>query len=393
MKIKNLVKLGIGAITATVLLSGCGASNQPQIDNKPIQLPKSNLSIDTKNELFKSLFKDNETTIESDYISYRFTRYQGHSKSIINTKAKMRVQFYLDNNEIRTNDISNCGARNCKSIAHLDDVKDFYSMIEKEKKRIAITFPKYLAEYPKYKPEIINWSNKIDKSKPKLSLKTDVVSDKRNLNEIAKNIRVTKARIKPESVYHSFKIEGGKKDFKTYLRENMCMFHVDLGEVNAKRFKLNLPIYNKINYLSKCITESKLKKDIPLVVDNVSFNYLKDTNVSSNKDMIIELESTGYKTYDVKISNKTSKFIQMKTLSLYYGGDIVSIDLNNIKLAPNSSTLKGKIQLSLLDNMDKFVKVTDINQKIDFGIAGEYTINGQFKNIYDVKALTINSFN
>lgn len=165
------------------------------------------------------------------------------------------------------------------------------------------------------------------------------------------------------------------------------------GELNYKRFKLNLETYNKVNYSARCITESKLKKDISLIVDNVSFNYLKDNYTSSNKDIIIELERTGYKTYNVKVSNKTSKFIQMKTLSLYYGGDIVSIDLNNIKLAPNSSTLKGKIQLSLLDNMDKFVKVTSINQKIDFGIAGEYTINGQFKNIYDVNPLTINSFN
>ncbi len=144
--------------------------------------------------------------------------------------------------------------------------------------------------------------------------------------------------------------------------------------------------------------------DRKIKIKRVKYNYLPSTYIASDKniEVVVKNNILGKNSIlSIVVENNTKEFVELNTISGYYGGDVIINILHNrtdkIQIPPRSSITLALTQNGnhLIDDfpVQKYLYTTDRKQKISYGFSVGYTMVNQNanKNIYKVTDYTINN--
>lgn len=172
----------------------------------------------------------------------------------------------------------------------------------------------------------------------------------------------------------------------------------DVYKIEPKNLGRYVIGYETSNFPSKIIFN----------VNRVKFNYLPNKYIASDKNIDVEVINTpfAYKSIkSIKITNKTKEFIEVDTISGYYGNDvtdhIVNIkDMKKVKISPMSHKIFSETsdpEYRVIDYpsaKSRLLLVSNKNQKIKYGFSVGYKMINQniIKNLYKVNKYSIIDF-
>jgi len=166
------------------------------------------------------------------------------------------------------------------------------------------------------------------------------------------------------------------------------------------RYRIDSSLYLKKGYYS-------LPKKVTLKINKISFDYIpkvykiSDKNIDVVVTTAIESDRPGVMTrhhryiQKFKIINKTKDFINIDKIHLFSKNDNrTNIIRNNdkIEIEPNSSKHIATNIDGRFNWLHRWVSVKDVHQKINYGYAVIYTINGKKKKISKIKSYNITDF-
>lgn len=265
-------------------------------------------------------------------------------------------------------------------------VKDRDSYIKKQDSRLKEfknEYPLALSEYTQLKPKITDWINYISKLKPKYSFENSENIDPIIMKSIEKSIileAVPKSKLNPENIYAEWRFNGENiyldrmtkrldLSLDNYLKERYPIFLYSVSSDYVK--KINSP-YIKTN-------GQIFEKDINNVVINLKDGFIykflpnKFSADDENINVTFSFEN-GY--YYAIIGNKKSEYINVKSVSMYVGEDIISYK-NLFKLPPYAKNQAESISFKIKTQYQPIY-----SKLMNYGLAVEYEINGKNKTIF-----------
>lgn len=381
--------------TLTFLLTGCGSVPPPQPYNIKVQANEK-LSQTEKQELLNKALEDikGAYNISGNCLSYT-KKWTWGRKSYYDRKD---VCYTISDDD--TINQTNSGRTNnangkAESTYQSDDEIEFKTFIETIQSTGKITeqYLNNVALYIDYKKkfnihlqEQLNIANKLG---CQLFDKTKIL----NKSEIIQlsDCEISKPKENVSPIQSFIKYEDIKKKLKlsAYLKNTTL----------DKRMKITFD-KTKIDY-SSAMTSNKFEFN----VNNIAFNYLPNTYVSSDNNIEIQVFNNNENSYDstikeIKLTNKTKEFIELDTIAGYYGSDVVDNilyihDNKKVRIPPESVitfNVGEKYKYSINDFPSKKVlNVDSRNQKVNYGFSVAYKMINQnmIKNVYDVKKYTI----
>lgn len=84
----------------------------------------------------------------------------------------------------------------------------------------------------------------------------------------------------------------------------------------------------------------------------------------------------------LKIENKTDMFVAVSSISAYFNGKVYTLNDVNLNIPPYSSSSIKRFDKSIIT----FLKISDLNKKVEYGLAIKYTdpVLGKEKTLYKV---------
>ncbi len=262
-------------------------------------------------------------------------------------------------------------------------------------------YPLFLAEYAQLKPQIVNWINHVSGLKPKYSFKNSENIDPIIMKSIEKNIiskTYPEGFFRPEYIYSTWKkyLEKNKynynkpatEDINKFLKEEYPIYLYSISSDYARRIESFTPkadIWDKDKEGKFLYYRQIFEKDIDNVIinvkDGVKYKFLPD-KFSANDENInasfsfekVQGYNKGY--YYVVVGNKTGEYINIKSVSMYIGEDIISYK-NLFKLPPYGKNLAENIKFQI-ETQYQFVD----SKLMNYGLAVEYEINGKNKTLF-----------
>ena len=153
----------------------------------------------------------------------------------------------------------------------------------------------------------------------------------------------------------------------------------------------------KFSYTKPSLTNSydKFPDNVKVGITNIEFSFMPEKVVAKNSDITISINPM-YRRDNVTIVNHTNTFLTVNSISFYYAKDIVTKEVN-IKLPPQSEV---KSSFDIAGNRCVFsgvgcyyLKYTGQNQRVNVGIAVEYTKQNSKRNsLVVIKKVSINDF-
>jgi len=358
--------------TLIITLSGCGAANP-----KPKQITGLNNSSLTKKEKKKILDIVLEHNLKPYNPSYKdsYKFYSGKVSLIHNcfylkenyiipdTKHRWKNDFNycfnLKNNIITTKYRAKCStSRNSYSDCQQEDFMNDMNNISLNLKSM---YNNEVVSYTKFKPlheqYIKDLTKKISETKITTIDKTNILS-----SEIMQRIKTSNSNQKK---LHSYFPNSAISAYKKNMTKNDYIIEYKNPIKALDRY---LIVYKQDSFENPF---DKSPKDISLNIEKISFNYLPEIVNAKNKELSVELNpNSSLSNENIALTNLTNSYINVNTISFYYGEDIFTQKIN-IKLPPQgvikTTLLIGKIQ------KNKFLPLNSVKQKVNLGLAVEYT--------------------
>jgi len=366
-----------------LLFIGCSVK-QPEFHKFNLN---SNLNITKKEEekILRNIIKNTAYFCSRKW--GRCAKVKGDTISFWGTNIVLRYRFIIDeNNQLKMIDLSynpnclhlagGCKGKDAYSLNFLPNDWGFVDYINNYQKRLAKILNRKLIQYSKFKKEYYFQKklaeDKLNKLKVKFVDNTHLLS-KNIINKIKYKIYL-KYNYDPLNVF----LEGEKISFKICIK---------LLSNKIDRYLMNL---DKMN---DCCKTKNCKNVITFKIINVFYNFLPKVFNASNNDIAVEINNNlnGYRTIkQIKIFNKTNKFIKVDNLVIYYKGLASNnLLLDSYEIAPHSYT---DIFIRNLYDFPKkrYVLLHSLSQKVDYGVSASYSIGNNKKSLYTVKRYSIN---
>lgn len=251
-------------------------------------------------------------------------------------------------------------------------------------------YPLFLAEYAQLKPQIVNWINRVSGLKPKYSFENSENIDPIIMKSIEKNI-VSKPYEghRPAYIYSSWKQylekynKPATKDITKFLNEEYPIYLYSISSDYARRIESSTP---KTDVWIRDKEEGKpsyyrqiFEKDIDNVIinvkDGIKYKFLPDKFSADDENINVTFSfENGY--YYAVIGNKKSEYINVKSVSMYVGEDIISYK-NLFKLPPYAKNQAESISFKIKTQYQPIY-----SKLMNYGLAVEYEINGKNKTIF-----------
>ena len=133
---------------------------------------------------------------------------------------------------------------------------------------------------------------------------------------------------------------------------------------------------------NKLPLNQKLKSTVTVTKVNYSDVFPKYKNKDKNIEIVFSPQTKNY-----KLINNTNKFIQIKSISLYYDGDIY-----NLTLSKDNNVIATELSPQAINNIDLYDNIKESNyenltkkqakqKNFKFGFAIKYTLGEQTRNI------------
>ncbi len=246
--------------------------------------------------------------------------------------------------------------------------------------KLTKSYESSLAKYEIHKKEYNKIKPEFDKKYQKIHTTTE---DTTNIvpNKILKKLSKYQLWPNEETAINSY-IKGDDLSFKIGSR---------VLKDKEGRYKVD---YKKYKYMEEY---NKFPMNLVYKINKVYYNYLPKSFITKDKNIDVEVMNNvefadGNSMNSLKITNNTKEFIEINTIAAYYNQDVFDniLNLENIKLAPMSyKTIKKGVLKDFPSK--KLIKITDKNQKINYGFSIGYKMINQniMKNLYKVDTYTI----
>ncbi|MGA1940860.1 hypothetical protein [Arcobacter sp. YIC-310] len=421
MRISTL--LITSTITAILSISFAGCGNPPEPFNYKIKNQHKNISNYEKQQLVNIIIDRNSRL-----------KYKSSNGCVIlinnwykegwsfKYRENMKNCFSVTNNILKRIDYSSCSNdhgrsfKKCNYISNkLEDYSNFINnlqnnVIEKELQKEISNYQKFIKLYDK--------ANISRKEKIKI-IKTSLVDNTKVLPKSVFN-QLNKFHVVENSVPNKINLyinyispNNGKNNINRIARnilgdsisENFNKFFKDDSSISDKFKITSSTITNTVNrykvtYKHRVFKDdyNKFPTNLTYEIDKVYFNYLPKKFRAKDRNIEVEVINNFKDDYNsikhIKIYNKTKEFIEIDTISGYYGEDVTDniIDMKDMKRI-NISPMSYKIFKT--DYSYELLLVNDKNQKVPYGFSIGYKMINQniIKNLYKVNNYSIKSFN
>jgi len=354
--------------TLIITLSGCGANPKPK---QITGLKNSSLTKKEKIEILNIVLKNNLISIKPSYYGiylnhhYSFslnnqcyslkesytTRHNDHYNNNFN------YCFYINDNIIRTRYSAKCGTRyhstsECQDPDFIDYMNDISNDLKSLYNKKAASYIIKKPLYEQYKNELIK---KISDTKVTTIDKTNILSSK-IMQKINNSNQKKLHSYFPSSAINAYKKRMSKNDYRIVYNNPI------------KILDRYLIVYKQDSFEN---TFDKSPENISLNIEKISFNYLPEIVNAKNKELSVELNpNSSLSNENITLSNLTNSYINVNTISFYYGEDIFTQNIN-IKLPPQGVMKTTLLILKMQKN--KFLPLNSVKQKVNLGLAVEYT--------------------
>lgn len=374
MKIKNLVKLSLGVITAGFLLSGCGATDNQKLNVVNNIVMDKSLSKNEQNNILTYMIGDSLYMI-SNPIEYQMETSSGKYSRMGN--ATLKYFFNLTQDGLIIQNHSYCPSADCSSLSELWKVKEFEKEVSSKKQYIENNFNLYQKEYSVNKQEILTWIDKVSSIRLKPDLSLDLSLPEDYINGLKNNSNYIRKTLIPEKIFVEYK-NSKESNLSTFLNNynflqfnpNQIIYYKDIQIGNSHYTKntidLNLSNINSLGKLNPKIVFS---------------TFYPDKYIIQNKEILLELRKYRIDEFQVKIINLTNKFIDINTVSIYLDNAINSISLIK-RLPPNGETLESNLSIKIPAGVSPYIELKDLNSKRNLGAAVSYKIDNKEDTLY-----------
>ena len=398
---RKFILKSISVVGALFFFAGCSLGNPPQPCNVKIQDNHKNITDTEKTELIKKILKNNSNGYAIDGNCIKVDSFWGVGSDFYHDK--MKNCFVISNNVLKRKDYSVCfnnGRRHeCDYIGK--KVENYADYINKlQNKIIPQQLPIEISKYAKYKEKYYQEKQKAEKRMK--NIKTVIVDENHVLSQnVLNKIKYNTYIERPYGIVTSY--TPGRKEvtdmnpIKLYVNNKPIDFKIVSNISNTIHNSLKQGRYLLVFENSK-LTYSYKNVPIKIIfkIKGVYFNFIPSNFVAGDKniDVIINYD---YKNNLMKIKfvNKTTKFVEINALAMYYNDKVYDNLLKKpIKLPPKSfkTITKDYFNLPVLKN--RYIKVTNKNERVKFGISVGYKIINEniLKNIYKVNKYSIKDF-
>jgi len=357
--------------TLIITLSGCGANPKPK---QITGLKNSSLTKKEKIEILNMVLNDNlisnvKPSYYGIYLNHHYsfrlnnqcyslkedyrTRHNDHYNNSFN------YCFYINDNIIRTRYSAKCGTRyhstsKCQDPDFIDYMNDISNGLKSLYNKKAASYITKKPLYEQYKKEL---TKKISDTKVTTIDKTNILS-----SEIMQRIKTSNSNQKK---LHSYFPSSAISAYEKNMTKNDYIIEYKNPIKALDRY---LIVYKQDSFAN---TFDKSPKDISLHIEKISFNYLPEIVNAKNKELSVELNpNSSLSNKNITLSNLTNSYINVNTISFYYGEDIFTQNIN-IKLPPQGVMKTTLLILKMQKN--KFLPLNSVKQKVNLGLAVEYT--------------------
>lgn len=124
---------------------------------------------------------------------------------------------------------------------------------------------------------------------------------------------------------------------------------------------------------------STLPNVVKAYVDEVKVDLFPQSFSASNEELELYMEGSS-----LVVLNMTPEFIELKNLSMYYGGKITTFEPERSLLPPQSESIELFSELPYYSryNHKRLVKIEDEHDSVTFGFAIKYSIKNDEKTLY-----------
>jgi len=354
--------LNVLLLTTIIGFSGCGSSTVAP-PPKPKTIPITDdtaLSENEKQEILNFVVSKNKGIYPSNMVG-EYTSSNGCLKLYehiykvdwYNIHNHYSSCFIVKNNNITTNYHSSCEKREKEKCARIT----FNTMIDQLFLILPELYDQEIIKYKKFKPEYIKNKDALQATKEKLNIvtidSTNILTSK-VLNNIYKYNK---------SDFHTSITNSMFELYKTGMTENNFIISNNEPLKSYERYKI---AYKGQTHYKDSF--KKFPKDVEFKITGLMFNYLPDVISRSNKEIEVTIKTNGSR--NIQLINKTNNYININSVSYYYGADIITRNIN-VKLPPQGKSEHVFIMEQFTNN--RFLPLTKKDQKITVGLAVEYT--------------------
>ena len=398
---RKFILKNISVISALFFLAGCTLGNPPQPCNVKIQDNHKNITDTEKTELVHKILKNNSNGYTIDGNCIKVDSVWGVGSDFYHDK--MKNCFVIDNNILKRKDYSICfsnGIRHkCEYIGK--KVENYADYINKlQNKIIPQQLPVEISKYVKYKEKYYQEKQKAEKRIK--NIKTIIVDENHVLSQnVLNQIKHVTYIERPYGIVTSY--TPGRKEvtdmnpIKLYVNNKPIDFKIINKISDTINNSLKQGRYLLVFKNSKLVYSYKnVPSKVEFKIKSVYFNFIPSDFIASDQNIEVII-NYDYKNNLMKIKfvNKTTKFVEINALAMYYNDKVYDNLLKHpIKLPPKSfkTITKDYFNLPVLKN--RYVKVTNKNERVKFGISVGYKIINEniLKNIYKVNKYSIKDF-
>lgn len=183
----------------------------------------------------------------------------------------------------------------------------------------------------------------------------------------------------PADVYYLYvtkhnngNIIKNKRELENYIA-NLQIFKANSYRIQYQYEDDMMKLYIKFSPSSLRYKDLKIHKPLKVIISDLEVNFFPKTYEAENNELKIKY-IYDHRYYDRKIGNlqfinKTKNYINVTAISLYYGKNIITHQVN-IKIPPKGFTT---YQIFTKNLLEKYFPITNENMKVLFGFAIEYT--------------------
>lgn len=200
-------------------------------------------------------------------------------------------------------------------------------------------------------------------------------------------------------INHQFEID--QKEYKKYLQTAFTNYEIEGPTEKAFTYNEHISFMSTIKAPSeiKYKLGKKIKIPVTIIVESATLtNMIPKQFTLHDSNMNVNFESNSNATLSVIAENKTKSFITVKSLTSYYKNGVYNISNIDREIAPESTTLSGNSNYSLLSNeminSSNFKGITKTKAKaikVNYGYAIKYRLNNTNinKSMYDTKKYSL----
>lgn len=356
-----------------------------------------NINKNEEKTILKTIIK--RTAHFCNYTWGQCAEVNGDTISFRGTNIVLKYKFVIDaNNKLKMIDLSyapnclgltGCRGKNAYTANFLPKDWGFVDYINNYQKQLANDFYNELKQYSMFKKKYF-LQKKIAEEKLQ-QIKIKIVD---NTNLLPKHIL--------KQIKYNVKLNYNHNPLNLFINNKKNIdFKISINIITHKIGRYLIK-FDKDRYV--CNINKKCPNNIIFRITKVYYEFIPTIFKASNRDLdvIIKNNLDGKITIkQIKIFNKTSDFVKINTIVIYYG-PLVSqnILMNRIyKIPPHSyiSIASAGIGDDLFGDdfplpKYRFIILTSKNEKVKYGVSISYNIGNSNKSLYKVRNYSLKDF-